>query len=69
MKKFEYKTIFMDVSKFYKWTGKVDFKSEEMETVLNDLGNEGWELVSTDSSNQMGTTQGVYLFFKRIRTF
>lgn len=62
MKQFEYKTIVSDAKGF--WGGKVD--KEEMEQSLNELGAQGWELISTTNSNESyGSTRYVISIFKR----
>lgn len=64
MKKFEYKTLEFqaDDSKF---TKSMHVDSNEIETKLNDLGKEGWELVNSIDYVVNGFTIKVILFFKR----
>ena len=62
MEKFEYKVLTYDPNGF--WGGNV--KIDQIEDQLNQLGNEGWELVSCTSSNQSyGTTKSLVCIFKR----
>ncbi len=59
---FEYKTLFTDAKGFL--GGKVD--EEAFQRELNDLGAQGWELVSTVSANQSyGSTRWLISVFKR----
>lgn len=44
MKKFEYKTLEVDVS--YKLSSSSDLNSKDLEEDLNRLGEEGWELIT-----------------------
>lgn len=64
MKKFEYKTLEFqaDDSKF---TKSMSVESNEIETILNDLGEEGWELVNSIDYVVNGFTTKVILFFKK----
>jgi len=62
MDQFEYKTIFTDAKGFF--GGKIDQGS--MDRQLNQLGDQGWELISTFSSNQSyGSTRWIVSVFKR----
>lgn len=62
MEQFEYKTLFTDAKGFL--GGKVD--TLEFQNDLNRLGSEGWELVSSLSSNQSyGSTRWIVSIFKR----
>lgn len=62
MDKFEYKTIFTDAKGFL--GGKIEPLQFEKE--LNELGMQGWELVSSVSSNQSyGSTRWIVSIFKR----
>lgn len=78
MKRFEYKTVKVKVeydnnsstkSKGLKELfiadeeGTVD--TNEMETIFNELGNQGWELVSTTEKNIDGFTTILIGIFKR----
>lgn len=47
MEKFEYKVVTYDPNGFFGGNVKID----QIEDQLNQLGNEGWELVSCTSSN------------------
>ena len=63
MKKFEYKSVEFDTNGFFSG-GKLD--SKEFDRTLNDLGREGWELVScVATSYARGETRWVYAVFKR----
>jgi hypothetical protein len=62
MDKYEYKTLFTDAKGAF--GGKVDKGGFKME--LNELGKDGWELVSTVSSAQSyGSTRWLISIFKR----
>ena len=62
MEKFEYRTLFTDAKGFL--GGKVD--EDRFEQALNDLGAQGWELVSAVASTQSyGSTRWVISIFKR----
>ncbi|MBO6183981.1 MAG: DUF4177 domain-containing protein [Chryseobacterium sp.] len=60
-KRFEYKTVVVKPKVSF-WT--VEYDPNEMDKTLNKYGNEGWELLSVESREYMGT----YIFhytFKR----
>lgn len=62
MEKFEYKVVTYDPNGFFGGNVKID----QIEDQLNQLGNEGWELVSCTSSNQSyGSTKSLVCIFKR----
>jgi hypothetical protein len=62
MEKFEYKTLFTDAKGFL--GGKVD--QREFQYDLNELGAQGWELVSTVAAAQSyGSTRWIISVFKR----
>ena len=62
MEKFEYKVVVYDTKGF--WGGSVDQK--QLENQLNLLGNDGWELVSSTSTNQSyGSSKSIVCIFKR----
>jgi len=62
MDKYEYKTLFTDAKGVL--GGKVD--KHEFQDELNELGRQGWELVSTVSSAQSyGATRWLVSIFKR----
>lgn len=62
MEKFEYKVVTYDPNGFLGGNVKID----QIEDQLNQLGNEGWELVSCTSSNQSyGSTKSLVCIFKR----
>ncbi|WP_121965583.1 DUF4177 domain-containing protein [Myroides sp. N17-2] len=61
MKKFEYKTI--EINPKGTWSPKMDLK--EIDKTLNELGEQGWELVSMTSRSFNGSTYGFYYTFKR----
>jgi len=62
MDQYEYKTVFTDAKGV--WGGKVDGLAFQNE--LNDLGLQGWELVSTVAAAQSyGSTRWVISIFKR----
>ena len=62
MEKYEYYTYVYDTEGFT--GGKVD--AHKLETEINRLGNSGWELVSSVSTNQgNGYTRSIVCIFKR----
>lgn len=62
MKRWEYQVLQLDATGFY--GGKIN--AEAMDHELNDLGQEGWELVTSfDSNKYQGETRSVFLLFKR----
>jgi hypothetical protein len=62
MDKFEYKTLVTDAKGFL--GGKVD--QYKFQNELNELGSQGWELVSTVASAQSyGSTRWIISIFKR----
>jgi len=62
MKKFEYNVL--DVPTTGWFGGKVNFK--ELSIKLNELGREGWEVISTTDTNMWeGASRGVIIILKR----
>ena len=62
MDKFEYKTLFTDAKGTF--GGKVD--KSEYQQELNELGSQGWELVSVvPTAQSYGSTRWVISIFKR----
>ena len=61
MKKWEYLIVTAKTSSVF--TVKIDFESLQQE--ISQLGEEGWELVSTSDRNQNGNTKDIALYFKR----
>jgi len=62
MDKFEYKTLFTDAKGIF--GGKVD--KYKLQQELNELGSQGWELVSTVATAQSyGSTRWIISVFKR----
>ncbi|MEW4369570.1 DUF4177 domain-containing protein [Paenibacillus kandeliae] len=62
MSQWEYKTIKLEPGGFL--GGKVDM--DELQGTLNDLGFDGWELVSSfDTTISQGSSREVILIFKR----
>jgi Domain of unknown function (DUF4177) len=60
--KWEYKTV--KVGKFGNLNPKFD--EDEMNMFINNLGQEGWEFVSSYTVSELGTTLYVVLIFKRL---
>ena len=61
MKRFEYKTV--QFAADWMFGGGID---KNFEPALNELGREGWELVSCVATNRhQGETRGVHAVFKR----
>ena len=66
MKKYEYKVFTYDTKGVF--GGKIDIR--ELESQLNKFGNEGWEMVSSTSSNQSyGSSKSLVYIFKREKEF
>ena len=63
MKKFEYKTIEFEPSG--KFIQRIKMDTSDLENQLNELGNDGWELVNSTDYSLQGYTQKVIMFFKR----
>ncbi|MCA5004423.1 DUF4177 domain-containing protein [Sphingobacterium bovistauri] len=61
MKRFEYKTI--KIAPNSMWTTEI--KVEDIEETLNDLGRQGWELVSVQDLSMSGTSFSYMYTFKR----
>lgn len=62
MEQYEYYTFIYDTKGF--WGGSVDVS--QFQNKLNDLGNDGWELVSSVSTNQSyGSSKSIVCIFKR----
>ena len=62
--KWEYKAVKLDASGVWLSQGQVD--EAGLESVLNQLGGQGWELVSAfDTSRGGGGTRDVILLLKR----
>lgn len=66
MPKFEYKVIEFKPGGF--WGTKLD--AVDIETQLNKMGEEGWELLnSLDTNEYNGATKKLLFIFKRLREF
>ena len=65
MRKFEYKTIKFDLrGGLFSGGGKVD--TENVQNQLNELGNEGWELINTiDTAHFKGASRDLVMILKR----
>lgn len=65
MKKFEYRIL--DVAAGGFWTNTID--AQALTDKLNELGDEGWEVVSSvDMNRHQGQTKGILIMLKRERT-
>ncbi|MBN2021344.1 MAG: DUF4177 domain-containing protein [Pirellulales bacterium] len=64
MTRWEYKTIKLTAKGFFAG-GKVD--ERELDTLMNNFGDQGWELVAAFDTNQWpdGITRDVFVLFKR----
>lgn len=60
-KRFEYKTV--EVKSKSMWTNEVP--TDEIDTILNKYGQEGWELVAVKVISSMGTSLSSLYTFKR----
>ncbi len=61
MKRFEYKTVKIEPKGF--WGTKLD--PEEIDKILNEYGQQGWELVSMQDLAAQGTSWTFHYTFKR----
>ncbi len=62
--KWEYKVLSLEASGFWSGGGKIDL--DKYEATLNELGKDGWELVSSfDTNKNYGETKNVISIFKR----
>jgi hypothetical protein len=60
--RWEYKTIKLRAKGFL--GGKID--EDQLDTMMNDLGHDGWELAATfDTTKYQGSTQDVVVIFKK----
>ncbi len=59
----EYKTLVYKKTSFF--TGSLEVS--ELETILNELGRERWELVSAAPNAHLGHQRGLVLIFKKQR--
>ncbi len=63
--KWEYKTLTFEPGGF--WSGGGKLESQGLTNQLNELGSQGWELVSVfDTTKFEGQTQQVYAILKRL---
>ncbi|MBD8069482.1 DUF4177 domain-containing protein [Bacillus sp. PS06] len=62
MTQFEYKTITLKPGK---GLFNIEVKPEQIDETLNQLGEEGWKLVSSYSVSTNGFTSGIYYTFIR----
>ena len=60
-KKFEYKTLKIEPKGF--WGTKLD--ADEIDKILNELGQQGWELVSMQDLSVSGSSWTFHYTFKR----
>ncbi|MBQ1447823.1 MAG: DUF4177 domain-containing protein [Erysipelotrichaceae bacterium] len=66
MEQYEYKVITFDTKGFFGGNVDVDLVEEE----LNELGEEGWELVSCTNTNQSyGSSKSLVCIFKRKKDY
>lgn len=65
MQKWEYKTLEFELDSNF-WLGTSNFPQTEIESNLNNLGEEGWELMnSITNSESHGKATRLLLIFKR----
>jgi len=63
MKKFEYETLMLDATGF--WAGG-KINEQELKARLNEMGQEGWELLEISTTNKgLGETRSILCVFKR----
>jgi hypothetical protein len=62
MKQFEYKTLVFEPNG--KWIKVIKMETPELESQLNELGKNGWELINSSDYALEGYTQKVILYFK-----
>jgi hypothetical protein len=64
VRKFEYKVL--DVAAGGWWSGGGKINHQELTDKLNELGREGWEVVTcTDLNKSHGASRGVTIIMKR----
>ena len=64
MKKWEYKTVLVCGMNFFAMRKKLDVY--KIDKVLNKMGEEGWELVTSKTASQgWGVQDGILCIFKR----
>ena len=63
MKKFRYKTLQFNLGGGFKWNK--GFNVEEIDLKLNEMGEEGWELVTKADNTQSDGTVNIILIFKQ----
>jgi len=61
MKRFEYKTLKIKVTGF--WNTELDL--DHVDSTLNEMGSQGWELISIESKSISGSDYFYYYTFKR----
>ena len=64
MKKYEYKTLEFEANDSL-MSKSMHLDSNEVQEVINNLGEEGWELVNSIDYALNGFTSKIILFFKR----
>jgi hypothetical protein len=63
--KWEYQTVKLNVAGSWKWGG-VDFDTDKVQDFTNELGAQGWELVSAFAVNAgAGYSKEIVFIFKR----
>ena len=65
MKKFEYKSLAIEITTEGNWVKKKSIEASKMISQLNELGQEGWELVNSIDHAIDGYTLEVVLLLKR----
>ena len=65
MTKFEYKVVEIKLKSM--WTSEI--APETIEQKINEVGSEGWELISALSKETTGMIIGITFIFKRPATF
>lgn len=67
MQKWEYKVLirtYNSRTKRFEW-GDNSFKGKSGQDVLNELGQQGWELISTPVYRESGEEENIQYMFKR----
>ena len=65
MKRFEYKSLAIEIKTEGNWVKKKNIEASKMINQLNELGQQGWELVNSIDHAIDGYTLEVLLLLKR----
>ena len=66
--RWEYKTVFFPLDRGWLGVKELKFDSDAFDATWNRFGSEGWELVSSYSMDNSGTSTSIVAIFKRPRS-